>query len=126
MRRLLVIGMATAALSACGSPADEIGVSPPDPGLLEAGALLYAENCAQCHGADLRGTDQGPSFLSEVYEPGHHGDGAFMLAVMNGVAPHHWQYGPMPPIEGLSPEDVDSIVAFVRDRQQTEGFQPYP
>ena len=90
------------------------------------GERLYAANCAECHGADLRGTDKGPSHLSEVYEPGHHGDAAFLLAVQAGVRAHHWPFGDMPPIEGLSPEDGEAIVAFVREQQRIEGFEPYP
>lgn len=81
--------------------------------LVEQGSGFYAENCAQCHGEDLRGTDQGPSFLSPIYEPGHHGDGAFLLAVQNGVRAHHWEFGDMPPAEGLAPDDAEAIVAYV-------------
>jgi hypothetical protein len=33
---------------------------------------------------------------------------------------------PMPAVEGLNTEDVEAIVAFVRDKQQAEGFEPYP
>jgi hypothetical protein len=32
----------------------------------------------------------------------------------------------MPVIEGLSDADVEAIVAFVRDAQGREGFEPYP
>jgi mono/diheme cytochrome c family protein len=93
---------------------------------LEAGRNLYLQNCAACHGVDLRGTDTGPSFLSVVYEPGHHPDAAFQLAVTRGVQPHHWNFGPMLPITGLSATDVEAIVAYVRQVQQEEGFEPYP
>lgn len=115
-------------LSACAGPG--IGgtaeLSVPDAELVAAGAGLYATSCASCHGVDLRGTERGPSHLSEVYEPNHHADGAFLLAVRRGVAPHHWSFGPMPAIEGLSDADVEAIVAFVRDTQGREGFEPYP
>jgi len=97
-----------------------------DPDLVASGEQLYAANCAECHGADLRGTDKGPSHLSEVYEPGHHADGAFLFAVQNGSRAHHWSFGDMPPIEGLSPEDVEAITAFVREQQRMRGFEPYP
>lgn len=122
--RPLLLALTLVLVTACGSSGLEVGAS--DPELVATGADLYAANCAQCHGAALRGTDQGPSFLSEVYEPGHHSDGAFLVAVMAGVAPHHWDFGPMPPVEGLTEPDVEAIVAFVRERQQSEGFEPYP
>jgi len=34
-----------------------------------------------------------PTHLFDVDEPGHHGDGAFLLAVQAGVCPHHWSFG---------------------------------
>jgi mono/diheme cytochrome c family protein len=101
-------------------------IQPQNQTLVEAGADLYAANCAECHGDDLRGTDKGPSHLSQVYEPRHHGDGAFLAAVTRGVQAHHWNFGNMPPIEELTPEDVEAIVAFVRENQRLEGFEPYP
>jgi len=107
------------------SGAAEFDVPEQDPEMVETGAGLFAANCAGCHGADVRGTDLGPSLLSEVYEPGHHADGAFQVAVQRGVPAHHWEFGDMPPIPGLSPDEVATIIAFVRDRQRTEGFEPY-
>jgi mono/diheme cytochrome c family protein len=107
--------------TACGGIAVPTTVAPSGD-IVGRGKTLYAANCAQCHGDALEGTNQGPSFLSQVYEPGHHGDGAFLLAVVRGVPAHHWSFGDMPPVDGLSPEDVTAIVAFVRDVQQREGF----
>lgn len=97
-----------------------------DSELLAQGADLYQANCATCHGVDLRGTDQGPSHLSEVYEPNHHGDEAFQRAVLLGSQQHHWTFGAMPPVAGLDRSQVTAIVAFVREQQQSEGFEPYP
>ena len=122
--RALPLALTVVLITACGSSGQEVGDS--DPELVAEGGDLYAANCAQCHGADLQGTDHGPSFLSEVYEPGHHGDAAFLAAAMVGVTPHHWDFGPMPPVEGLTEQDVEAIVAFVREGQHTKGFEPYP
>lgn len=116
---LLVIG--------CGTGGDTPTASTePDANQVARGEALALQSCAECHGTDLRGTDNGPSLLSVVYEPGHHSDAAFLLAVRQGVRAHHWSFGDMPPIEGLADEDVVSIAAFVRDRQEAEGFEPYP
>ena len=98
----------------------------PSDDMLAKGAELYAASCSECHGADLRGTDRGPSHLSIAYEPNHHSDAVFALAVNNGVRAHHWDFGPMLPVEGLSKSDVDAIVAFVRSEQRREGFEQYP
>lgn len=116
---------AVAVVSGC-TAATENTIAVQNPDLVATGEQLYAASCAECHGTDLRGTDKGPSHLSEVYEPGHHGDGAFLLAVTAGVRPHHWDFGAMPPIEGLSPDDIDAIVAFVREQQRIQGFEAYP
>lgn len=126
---VLVIGLAF--LASCGGGGDaetvrRADIAPQDPALVAAGAELYEANCAECHGSDLRGTDKGPSHLSEVYVPDHHGDGSFEVAVLAGSPQHHWDYGPMPPVEGLSEADIEAIVAFVRERQRVEGFEPYP
>ena len=128
LRKALSLAVVVLLLSGCGgrSGAIEAEIDPQDPELVAAGAELYADNCAECHGADLRGTDRGPSHLSEVYEPNHHGDGAFHVAVLAGSPEHHWDFGPMPPVEDLSEEDVDAIVAYVREQQRLEGFEPYP
>jgi mono/diheme cytochrome c family protein len=122
--RVLILVM-TAVVTAC-TAASETTIPAQDPDLVDEGEQLYAANCAQCHGDDLRGTDRGPSHLSEVYEPGHHADGAFLYAVQVGSRAHHWSFGDMPPIEGLSPENVEAIVAFVREQQRIHGFEPYP
>ena len=70
--------------------------------------------------------DPSPSHLSIVYEPNHHGDGAFVLAVQRGVRSHHWPFGDMQPVEGLDTNDITAIVAFVREQQRIHGFEPYP
>lgn len=91
-----------------------------------SGKALYEQSCASCHGADLRGTDKGPSHLSMVYEPGHHPDESFEAAVRQGVQQHHWNFGNMPAIGGLSDEEVQAIIDYVRSVQVDEGFEPYP
>lgn len=115
------IALALLALTACG---DGGGSGSDD--LVGRGQPLYLANCSQCHGFDLKGTNTGPSLLSIVYEPGHHSDDSFWFAVSQGVQAHHWDFGPMPPVPGLSQEDVRAIVAFVRAQQREQGFEPYP
>ena len=121
MRLLLITATLVLLLTACGSEsagAPEAVAT----GDVALGVILYQANCAQCHGADLRGTEQGPPHLDAVYLPNHHGDFSFRSAVQNGVQPHHWQFGPMPPIDGLSDQDVTDIIAYVRAEQQRAGL----
>ena len=87
------------------------------------GRGLYAQTCASCHGADLAGTTSGPPFLDAIYRAGHHSDASFLLAVRRGARSHHWEFGNMPLIEGLSDEQVAAIVEFVRERQAAAGIQ---
>ena len=91
-----------------------------------AGEPLYQQHCAACHGSDLRGTAAGPSHLSIVYEPNHHGDAAFALAVRNGVRQHHWNFGDMAAVPGLTDDQIAAITAYIRDQQRIRGFEPYP
>lgn len=123
------LAIAVAVTGGSGSGTDSAGptgIPVQDPGLVAVGEPLYQSNCASCHGTDLRGTDTGPSHLSIVYEPNHHGDVAFVLAARNGVAQHHWRFGDMAPVPGLSDDDLAAIVAYVRENQRISGFEPYP
>mgnify|MGYP001817303926 CR=1 FL=1 len=106
--------------------AGSTGIAPQDSDLVEVGNAVYQANCAECHGTDLRGTDTGPSHLSIVYEPNHHGDAAFVLAIQRGTPAHHWPFGDMEPVEGLTDSDIAAIIAYVREQQRIHGFEPYP
>ncbi len=114
-------------IAGCGGEAATAArPQPPSADELAIGQTLYERNCTECHGVDLRGTDKGPSHLSKVYEPSHHADGAFLVAVLRGVREHHWKFGDMPPIPGLDNDDVAAITNYVRAVQEREGFEPYP
>lgn len=115
--------VAAIGLSACGGSDTDAGAVGTASGL-DRGADVYAESCASCHGADLRGTDKGPSHLSIVYEPNHHPDESFRRAIALGAPQHHWDFGDMPPVDGLSDDDVEAVIAFVRAEQDRQGFEP--
>ncbi|HEY5764354.1 MAG TPA: cytochrome c [Rhodocyclaceae bacterium] len=102
----------------------------PSPGLMpnpSAGKALFASHCAVCHGADLRGSDRGekrgPPLLHKIYEPSHHSDAAFQMAVRDGTRSHHWNFGDMPPVPGVTPDDVAHITAYVRAEQRRAGIR---
>lgn len=87
------------------------------------GRLAFNRACAECHGRDARGGPGGPPLIHKIYEPSHHGDGAFRLAVARGVAAHHWDFGDMPAMsDRVSGEEVDAIIAFVRETQRAHGI----
>ena len=120
-RTIVVAVAATVVAGACSSGGSEVA-----DGDSATGAEVYARACASCHGADLRGTERGPSHLSKVYEPGHHSDASFRMAITVGVRAHHWDFGDMPPVEGLTDAEIDAVIAFVRQQQQRHGFESYP
>ncbi len=61
--------------------------------------------------------------IHKIYEPSHHGDYAFQMAVTNGVQSHHWPFGNMPPVEGLTQGDVKNIVSYARALQRANGIE---
>jgi len=79
--------------------------------------------CATCHGENAAGRNgMGPPLVHKIYEPSHHGDAAFQMAVRGGVRAHHWRFGNMPPQEGLTDADVKAITRYVRELQRANGI----
>lgn len=106
------------------SEAPLVNVSVPEiSGAAVEGRALFEANCAACHGKNAAGKDGvGPPLIHKIYEPGHHADVAFQMAVANGVRAHHWRFGNMPAVEGVTQSDVDKIVAYVRALQRENGI----
>ncbi len=130
MTRPAVAPLVLLLLAACGDHGGHAdGGVPPGwrpvaelPADLAAGRAVFETNCLQCHGEYALGTEQGPPLLHRYYEPGHHSDVAFQRAVAFGVQPHHWDFGPMPPVAGLSPDDVLAVTGYVRWLQRQAGI----
>jgi mono/diheme cytochrome c family protein len=89
---------------------------------LAEGEALFNQFCVQCHGPAATGTAQGPPLVHRVYEPRHHSDFAFMLAIRQGVRAHHWRFGDMPPVEGITDEQAQRVIAYIRHLQQAAGI----
>lgn len=118
-----------AALAACGEPAPPpakpAGFRVPGPDFqadAAKGKRLFEAHCVICHGERGRGTDRGPPLVHKIYEPAHHSDIAFYWAVSRGVVAHHWDFGDMPPIPGVSGEDTAHIIAYLRAEQRAAGI----
>ena len=86
------------------------------------GEIAFNARCAVCHGANAVGTTLGPPLAHRIYEPGHHQDFAIRNAIRNGVPAHHWQFGDMPPVPGVSDADVAAIICYVRAAQRDAGI----
>ncbi len=87
------------------------------------GKLLYQAKCAACHAVNASGQDGvAPPLVHKIYEPSHHGDESFQRAVSLGVQAHHWRFGNMPPVEGITRGDVKMIIAYIRELQRANGI----
>lgn len=91
--------------------------------LAAQGEAQFETNCASCHGLNAAGTDKGPPLVHDIYNPGHHADAAFVIAVKRGVPQHHWPYGSMPPQPQVSDIQVALIVRYIRELQIANGIQ---
>lgn len=89
----------------------------------QVGKMVFEAKCSVCHGADAVGqTDVAPPLVHKIYEPSHHADESFHRAVSQGVRQHHWTFGNMPPVEGLTRGDVTMVIAWVRELQRANGI----
>ena len=88
----------------------------------QMGQIAFQENCASCHGKKAAGTDKGPPLIHKIYEPSHHADFAFQRAVTSGVRAHHWSFGNMPPVEGVTDKQVEWITRYIRELQRANGI----
>lgn len=117
-----VFGLAQPGVPRAGQ--DAIFANPKGPKMsprLNLGKLNFDAFCAACHGKTGRGTESGPTFISRIYLPNHHPDGLFFKAAKDGARAHHWQFGDMPPVEGISDERIATIIAYIRAVQQANG-----
>ena len=94
----------------------------PLPAELEEGEAKFNNFCSRCHGPQGQGTNIGPPLVHKIYEPNHHADMAFQRAAAQGVRAHHWKFGNMPKIDGVVPEDVSQIIAYIRWLQRQAGI----
>jgi mono/diheme cytochrome c family protein len=113
---LLAAGLSSAC--ADGSATQNAAV----PAEFRTGEAKFKAHCAGCHGERAAGTAQGPPLVHKIYEPNHHPDITFQRAAANGVRAHHWNFGNMPKIDGVTPEDVDQIIRYVRWLQRQAGI----
>ncbi len=132
-RRLLLMALAVAALAAVGALAFLLHEEASSKGTVtvktteltemgKQGEALFNGTCLECHGENGSGTMQGPPLVHIIYEPRHHSDKAFYMAVTYGVRQHHWSYGDMPPQPHISPDDATRIIRFIRELQVANGI----
>ncbi len=103
-------------------PIDQKSIALPKPSPeINLGKMNYEAKCASCHGVNAAGTKQGPTFLHRVYHSGHHGGPAFYIAPKRGVRAHHWRFGDMPPVDGITDSQIEKIIIYIRALQKENG-----
>ena len=87
------------------------------------GKNIFELKCQSCHGINAAGLHEiGPPLVHKIYEPSHHSDQSFYRAVALGVKSHHWPFGNMAAVEGLTKGDVKAIIFYVRELQRENGI----
>jgi len=125
-RTVLIVVLCLGFLPACEGEKSRAPIATAQATLPEKfvkGEQAYDKYCAGCHGTNARGTDHGPSFIDKIYEPNHHGDLAFMTAPRMGARAHHWNFGDMPKISGVSDDELKQITGYIRWLQRNAGIQ---
>ncbi len=110
-----------AAAAAPARPADQI-VVPTLSSAGQMGQIAFDENCAACHGAKAAGSENGPPLVHKIYEPSHHADFSFVRAAKGGVRAHHWRFGDMAPVAGVTDKQIEWITQYVREMQRANGI----
>ncbi|WP_424940165.1 c-type cytochrome [Aliiroseovarius sp. S253] len=107
-----------------GKPTEMVQVTIPElENDLALGARAFEAKCAACHGPSAGGLEgSGPPLIHKIYEPSHHGDAAFFRAAELGVRAHHWTFGNMPPVEGITRAEIGEIVKYLRAVQRANGI----
>ncbi|MCY6383363.1 c-type cytochrome [Hoeflea prorocentri] len=105
-----------------GVPMVQVAV-PAIEGQARLGESVFNEHCAVCHGNNAAGQEGiAPPLVHIIYEPSHHSDTSFFLAVRNGVRAHHWRFGDMPAVQGVSEAEIEQIVTYIRTLQRANGI----
>jgi mono/diheme cytochrome c family protein len=110
-----------AASAAPARPADQI-VEAKLSSAGQMGKTVFDDNCAACHGAKAAGSENGPPLVHKIYEPSHHADFSFVRATKGGVRAHHWRFGDMAPVPGVTDKQIEWITKYVREMQRANGI----
>ncbi|WP_245410010.1 c-type cytochrome [Pararhizobium haloflavum] len=119
----IFLAMQTSGPPASGKAMTVVTV-PELPRQAERGRAAFDESCASCHGQNAAGREGvGPPLVHRIYEPSHHADAAFLVAALNGARQHHWEFGNMEPVDGVSEAEVRDIIDYVRSLQRANGIE---
>jgi mono/diheme cytochrome c family protein len=78
----------------------------------QAGAVVFRDNCARCHGANLEGSSKAPA-LSEIRKKKHWTDERITNRVLTGVGKK------MPSFrDSLSEQQIQQVIAYLRSENR--------
>ena len=134
---LLIIGLIVLFLQNQNQPSAVSQQAPADPKAIIAvklpkkisnkglvGKQKFETKCASCHGLNGAGQKNvAPPLIHKIYEPSHHNDEAFQRAAAFGVPAHHWPFGNMKPVDGVTRSDVANIITYIREIQRANGIR---
>ena len=132
--KMIIVGLCWASFLGCSENGSNAKSSPASSPAISAltdvslpiefqeGETKFNTFCFRCHGPQGQGTNNGPALVHKIYEPNHHADMAFQRAAAQGVRAHHWKFGNMPKIEGVTPKDVTQIIGYIRWLQRQAGI----
>ena len=128
----VIFGLASALWLSVNNSADDIIIKNVPTNVLlpdtlsqnaQIGKLAFEAKCTSCHGTNAAGRDGvAPPLVHIIYESNHHGHESFQRAVAMGVQAHHWSFGNMPAVEGLTRGDVMMIIKYIRELQRENGI----
>ncbi len=87
------------------------------------GKQTFERVCLRCHGENVGGSIKGPPLIHPNYKPNHHADGAFRVAIAQGVRQHHWKFGPMPAQPDVKSKEIRPLIAYIREMQRANGVR---
>ena len=128
----VIFGLASALWLSVNNSADDIIIKNVPTNVLlpdtlsqnaQIGKLAFEAKCTSCHGTNAAGREGvAPPLVHIIYDSNHHGDESFQRAVAMGVQAHHWSFGNMPAVEGLTRRDVKMIIKYIRELQRENGI----
>jgi len=135
MTRTIAAVACAALVAACGDGAPRIDAR--DAKQLAAGAAIYAQHCAACHGANLEGQPNWRRRLPSGRLPApphdasghtwHHPDTLLIGIVKNGLVPPYAPAGyasDMPAFAGvLRDDEIRAVLAYIQSRWPKEVIE---
>ena len=89
----------------------------------QTGKQAFEASCISCHGENAASIGcVAPPLVHAIYERRLHGDESFQQAAAVGVRAHHWKFGNIPAVEGVTRGNIKMVTAYIRELQHANGI----